>query len=125
MASYHIMCSTHSYSSDFITEIPTGLELIGKGAQQVPHPDGRRKFSMRRIIFSSLLRFTVGFLFLCLAFLVTVQQDAVLAIFYTVLGLSFVETLDDVIFAVAARGEVPRSMLLLIDLFTTHSQTFS
>lgn len=119
------MCFTHSHSSNFIIEIPTGLELIGKGAQQVPLPDGRRKFSMRRIIFSSLLRFTVGFLFLCLAFLVTVQQDAVLTIFYSVLGLSFVETLDDVIFAVAARGEVPRSMLLLIDLFTTHSQTFS
>jgi hypothetical protein len=70
-------------------------------------PDGSRKFSMKRIVFSSLIRLTVGFLFLSVAFLNMIQQEAVLSIFYGLLGLLFVEKIDDVVFFVAQQGEAP------------------
>ena len=62
---------------------------------------------MRRIVFSSLIRLTVGFLFLSVAFLNMIQQEAVLSIFYGLLGLLFVEKIDDVVFFVAQQGEAP------------------
>ena len=51
-------------------EIPTGLELIGKALEQ--KKDGNNKvFSMCRVCFSSLLRISIGAMFLtCLFFVV-------------------------------------------------------
>jgi hypothetical protein len=60
---------------------------------------------MKRIVFSSLLRLAVGYLFLVCLFLVVVQESSVLGIFFDVLALEFVENIDDVLFALFKRGE--------------------
>lgn len=86
-------------------EIPTGLEIIGKGAKQGELSSGGPKLNMTRIVFSSLLRLAVGYLFLICLFLVVVQESSVMGIFFDVLALEFVEQLDDVIFALFKRGE--------------------
>ncbi len=53
------------------------------------------------------MRFSVGILFLTNSFLMIAQQPAVLNIFFSMLGLMFVEKFDEVIFAVSMRGEMP------------------
>jgi hypothetical protein len=53
------------------------------------------------------MRFSVGILFLTNSFLMIAQQPAVLNIFFSMLGLMFVEKFDDVIYTVAMRGEMP------------------
>lgn len=99
-------CHTYDYHSiECETEIPTGIELIGKGAVQVLS-GGRRKLSMKRIVFSSMIRLTVGYMFLTNAFLLIVQQMTVLPMFLGVLGLLFVERIDEAIFTVSKRGEM-------------------
>lgn len=95
------MCIYLDYAK--LQEIPTGLEIIGKGAEQ--EMSGGTKFSMKRIVFSSLLRLAVGYLFLLCLFLVVVQESSVLGIFFDVLALEFVENIDDVLFALFKRGE--------------------
>lgn len=59
---------------------------------------------MPRIVFSSLLRLSVGYLFLICLFLVVIQESTVLGIFFDVLALEFVENIDDVAFALFQRG---------------------
>jgi hypothetical protein len=63
------------------TEIPLGLEIIGKGMRQNP-----QKYQMRCILFSSILRLAVGYLFLSTLFLTVIQESDVLGIFFDVLG---------------------------------------
>ena len=90
-------------------EIPTGLELIGKSAEQAKVSATRskaeiltgqvttRRFSTSRIVLPALLRLGIGYLFLCCLFLVVVQESTVLDIFFDVLALEFVESIDDVV----------------------------
>ena len=73
-------------------EIPQGLELIGKGAEQTI--SGSRYFSWTRIILPSLLRMGIGYTFLCCLFLTVVQESSVLDIFFDVLALQFVESIE-------------------------------
>lgn len=73
-------------------EIPTGLDLIGKSVEQNASTTGRR-FSMRRIILPALLRLAVGYTFLFALFLVVVQEQTVLDIFFDILALEFVENI--------------------------------
>lgn len=76
--------------------------MIGKGLEQ--EVTGGTNLKFRRIVFSSLLRLAVGYLFLLCLFLVVVQESTVLGIFFDVLALEFVENIDDVsFFAVEAR----------------------
>lgn len=53
-----------------------------------------------------MIRLTVGYMFLTNALLLIVQQMAVLPMFLGVLGLLFVERIDDAIFTVSKRGEM-------------------
>eukprot|EP00804_Cyclotella_cryptica_P006522 CCRYP_012789-RB/>CCRYP_012789-RB protein AED:0.24 eAED:0.24 QI:253/1/1/1/0.71/0.8/15/71/708 len=83
-------------------EIPLGLEIIGKGIKQ----DNARGngFKLGNILFSSILRLSVGYFFLLTLFLTVIQESDVLAIFFDVLALEFVESIDDVVFALCKRG---------------------
>jgi hypothetical protein len=78
--------------------------VIGKGLEQ--EVTGGTNLKFRRIVFSSLLRLAVGYLFLLCLFLVVVQESTVLGIFFDVLALEFVENIDDVSFLLMKRGEL-------------------
>ena len=51
------------------------------------------------MLVSSILRLVVGYLFLSSLFLNIAQNSDVIAIFYDVLALEFVENIDDTTFA--------------------------
>lgn len=95
-------------------EIPTGLELIGKGVEQrmvsasrsTRHLYAEEGIDMKRIVLPALLRLLIGYTFLFALFLVVVQESTVLDIFFDVLALEFVESIDDVIFSISKRGEL-------------------
>eukprot|EP00984_Skeletonema_dohrnii_P010533 scaffold4109_cov101-Skeletonema_dohrnii-CCMP3373.AAC.2 len=89
-------------------EIPTGLELIGMGLEQ--KKDGDKHYSMSRIFFSSLLRISIGMMFLTCLFFVVIQESNVLDIFFDVLALEFVESIDDVIYELCRRGFFSRRL---------------
>jgi len=92
-------------------EIPQALELIGKGAEQkIAAISDARFFSMRRVVLPSLLRMVVGYTFLCCLFLTVVQENTVLDIFFDVLALEFVESIDDIIFGLSKRGFFGRKL---------------
>lgn len=93
-----------------VLEIPNALELIGKGYEQ--EVTGGTNVQMRKIVFSSLLRLALGYLFLLSLFLVVIQESTVLGIFFDVLALAFVENIDDAVFILAKRGEVSCLYLL-------------
>ena len=92
-------------------EIPTSLELIGKGVEQVPSATGE-KISMPRILFSSFLRILVGILFFITMFCCVIQSTSVLEIFFNVLALEFVENIDDALFALSRRGFLGRPLMM-------------
>lgn len=95
-------------------EIPTGLELIGKGAEQRASSgivEGRW-FSMKRILLCAILRMGVGYMFILCLFLVVVQESTVLDVFFDVLALEFVENIDNVLFGLSKRGFFGRSLRL-------------
>jgi len=83
-------------------EIPDGLEMIGKGMEQIL--SGDHVLSMRKILLSSLLRLCMGYMFLLTLFVAVAQSDNVLDLFFNVLALEFVENIDSVIFALSRRG---------------------
>ena len=66
------------------------IELIGKGVEQrvasascsTRHMYAMRGFDMKRIVLPALLRLAVGYTFLCCLFLVVVQEQTVLDIFF-------------------------------------------
>ena len=63
------------------------------------------RFSMSRIVFASIIRMGIGYTFLACLFLTVVQEMTVLDIFFDILALQFVETIDDVVFGLFKRGE--------------------
>jgi len=89
-------------------ELPLGLELIGKCVEQ--HMSGGDKFSKGKIVFSSILRISVGYLFFSCLFFTVIQASEVLQIFFDVLALQFVENIDDVVFALCKRGFFGRKL---------------
>lgn len=89
-------------------EIPQGLEIIGKGAEQ--SISGGDRFSMRRIFLPSLLRMIVGYTFLACLFLTVFQESSVLGVFFDVLALEFLENIDDIIFELSKRGFFGRKL---------------
>lgn len=84
------------------SEIPTALEIIGKGIQQ----SGNNMIRMKRIVLSSCMRLLLGYVFLMTVFVSVVQSTDVLQMFMNLLALQFVEDIDDVMFALAKRGEL-------------------
>ena len=58
----------------------------------------------KRVIFSSVLRLVVGYTFLLSLFINVVQTTDVLSVFFDVLALQFVESIDDVAYALGKRG---------------------
>jgi hypothetical protein len=94
------------FSSD--DEIPTGLELIGKALEQ--KSEGDNVFPRNKIFFSSILRISIGAMFLTCLFFVVIQESNVLDIFFDMVALEFVESIDDVIFNLCRRGFFSRRM---------------
>jgi len=89
-------------------EIPTGLELIGKALEQ--KSEGDNVFPRNKIFFSSILRISIGAMFLTCLFFVVIQESNVLDIFFDMVALEFVESIDDVIFNLCRRGFFSRRM---------------
>ena len=89
-------------------EIPTGLELIGKALEQ--KKEGDKVFPRRKVFFSSILRISIGAMFLTCLFFVVVQEDNVIDIFFDILALEFVESIDDVIYGLCRRGFFSRRL---------------
>ncbi|KAL7469751.1 hypothetical protein ACHAXS_010855 [Conticribra weissflogii] len=90
-------------------EIPLGLEIIAHGLVAQKTTSGE-KYSFNRIVMSSLLRLGIGYLFLLTLFLTVIQESDVLDIFFDVLALEFVETIDDVIYGLSKRGFFGRGL---------------
>lgn len=81
-------------------EIPTGLYLL----RRISQPYLKSKFpnvSYPKFVMSSVLRITMGYLFLVNVLIVLVQADGVIEIFYDVLALQFLQRLDDIGFSVS------------------------
>mmetsp|Transcript_11949 Transcript_11949/g.25217 ORF Transcript_11949/g.25217 Transcript_11949/m.25217 type:complete len:574 (+) Transcript_11949:205-1926(+) len=81
-------------------EIPTGLYLL----RMIPKQSLHRKFpkiKFYRFFLAAIVRLLMGYLFLTNTFLVVVQAEEVLDIFYDVLALQFLQQLDDISFALA------------------------
>jgi len=92
-------------------EIPTALEIIGKGMEQVSST-ASEGISMGRIMFSSSLRMLIGMFFFATMFCCVIQSTSVLGIFFNVLALAFVENIDDAIFALSRRGFFGRPLMM-------------
>jgi len=81
-------------------EIPTGLYLL----RRISQPYLKSKFpeiSYSKFVLSSVMRITMGYLFLVNVLLVIMQAEEVLVIFYDVLALQFLQKLDDIGFSVS------------------------
>eukprot|EP00804_Cyclotella_cryptica_P028546 CCRYP_014805-RA/>CCRYP_014805-RA protein AED:0.07 eAED:0.07 QI:185/0.75/0.88/1/1/0.88/9/2294/790 len=95
----------------FEDECPQGLQNIAQGAGHTLLLDGTTKIH-KRLIAVSILRLVVGYLFLSSLFINVVQNSDVIAIFYDVLALEFVENIDDTAFALAMKGFLGQRMLV-------------
>lgn len=72
------------------SEIPNGLEIIGKGAEQLRNANRMRWW---RILLPSMIRLVIGYLFIICLFLSMVQSRDVLSVFWNVYGLTFTESI--------------------------------
>lgn len=91
------------------SEVPQALEIVGKAFQQ--KASAKDRISFKRIVFSSCMRFLLGYIFLCSVFVVIVQVTDVLSMFMNILALSFVESIDDIIYELAKRGFLGRPLM--------------
>ena len=92
-------------------EIPTALHLLKRISKQ--HLQSKFPgLSYWRFVASSLLRFSLGYLFLVNVFVILIQANNVLEIFYDVLALQFLQQLDDIAFTVSQREVLGKRMYL-------------
>lgn len=91
-------------------EIPQGLELIVISVHNSFCLDDKSVI-YKRVLFSSVLRLIIGYMFLTALFINIVQTDDVLTVFFDVLALQFVESIDDVAFNLGRRGFLGRTMM--------------
>jgi hypothetical protein len=91
------------------SEIPQALELVGMAFQQ--KASAKDRISFKRIMFSSCMRFLLGYTFLCSVFVVIVQVTDVLSMFMNILALSFVESIDDIVYELAKRVFLGRTIM--------------
>ncbi len=99
-------------------EIPTALFLL----KRISKPMLQNQFpeiSYWKFVASSILRFTMGYLFLANVVLILIQASEVLEIFYDVLALQFLQQLDDIAFSVSKMEVFGKRMYLA----TTVSET--
>ncbi|KAL9187447.1 hypothetical protein ACHAXT_001550 [Thalassiosira profunda] len=104
-------------------EVPLGLEILGKCVEAKMFD--REPFQMWKVVLSSVLRLSIGYLFLSCLFFTVCQENDVLDIFFDVLAckrnlscffpcflsakhfllsVEFVENIDDVLYALSRRG---------------------
>lgn len=91
------------------SEVPQALELVGRAFQQ--KTSAKDRISFKRILFSSCMRFVLGYSFLCSVFVVIVQVTDVLSMFMNILALQFVESIDDIVYELAKRGFLGRPLM--------------
>ena len=82
----------------------SGLELIASGFGHKFSLDDGSSGIHKRVVFSSVLRLVIGYMFMLSLFINVVQATDVLSVFYNVLALQFVESIDDVSYALGSRG---------------------
>ena len=90
-------------------EIPTGLYLL----RRISKPYLKRVFpeiSYSRFVLSNVLRILMGYLFLVNVVIILIQANEVLAIFYDVLALQFIQDLDDIAFELSKMRVLGRRM---------------
>lgn len=90
-------------------EIPTGLYML----RRISKPQLNREFpeiSYNRFVLSNVLRILMGYLFLVNVIIILIQADEVLAIFYDVLALQFIQDLDDIAFELSKMRVLGRRM---------------
>ena len=90
-------------------EIPTGLYLL----RRISKAHLKREFpeiSYNRFVLSNVLRILMGYLFLVNVVIILIQADEVLAIFYDVLALQFIQDLDDIAFELSKMQVLGRRM---------------
>ena len=79
----------------FSLEIPTGLYLL----RRISQPYLKSKIpeaSYGRFVLSSIIRITIGYMFLINVLLFIALADEVVQMFYDLLALQFIQELDDV-----------------------------
>ena len=81
-------------------EIPEAIQLLRTFSRDSLK---QHKLSYKRFVFSALCRLVNGYLFIVALFFIIVQANYVLDIFYDLLALQFVQSIDDVCFALAKR----------------------
>jgi hypothetical protein len=92
-------------------EIPTALHLLKRISKQ--HLQSKFPSSCYwRFVASSLLRFSLGYLFLVNVLVILIQANNVLEIFYDVLALQFLQQLDDIAFTVSKMEVLGKRMYL-------------
>lgn len=84
-------------------ELPESLEMMAKLKFRTKLSDGSTTLRYR-LMLSLCFRITIGYLFLVTMFILVVQTDNVIDIFFNLLALQFVEQIDDVAFNVAKKG---------------------
>ena len=97
----------------FSDEIPQGLQLIANAAGHTLLLNGQQEVR-KRVLVSSILRLVVGYLFLSSLFLNIAQNSDVIAIFYDVLALEFVENIDDTTFALGKYSSFSWFLILIL-----------
>ncbi|KAL7532966.1 hypothetical protein ACHAWF_004301 [Thalassiosira exigua] len=80
-------------------EIPTGTHLLRQMPRDVV--ENKLQMSYAKFVMSSMIRLAIGYMFLFNTFLVIVQSDRVLDMFYDLLALNFIALMDDIAFHLA------------------------
>ncbi|KAL7454765.1 hypothetical protein ACHAWC_008115 [Mediolabrus comicus] len=90
-------------------EIPSSLYML----RQIPKGSLREttpQIKYGKFVFSAVIRLLMGYFFLMNMFLVVVQAEFVLDIFYDVIALQFIQQLDDICFALAKMDVLGKRM---------------
>eukprot|EP00566_Odontella_aurita_P008738 CAMPEP_0113568750 /NCGR_PEP_ID=MMETSP0015_2-20120614/24025_1 /TAXON_ID=2838 /ORGANISM="Odontella" /LENGTH=860 /DNA_ID=CAMNT_0000471331 /DNA_START=122 /DNA_END=2705 /DNA_ORIENTATION=+ /assembly_acc=CAM_ASM_000160 len=82
-------------------EIPEAIEVLTKVCWKRNATTSSFRY---RVILSVSCRIVIGYVFLIVLFIIVVQADQVLDIFFNMLALQFVEQVDDTVFTLAKRG---------------------
>lgn len=83
-------------------EVPDAIQLFRTFSKESLY-NNVPKLSYKRFLFSCICRSINGYLYLLSVFLVIVQADNVLDIFYDLLALQFAQSIDDVSFNLARK----------------------
>ena len=97
------------FLSSWCVEIPTGLFLLRRvSKEQFKSEFPELNYSM--FVASSILRITMGYLFLGNVVVILAYAEGVVEIFYDVLALQFIQQLDDIVFALSKMDVLGKRM---------------